>query len=224
LSSGAPLVPERLLHRHFVEVFMTRVGLVAVLALATASGAASAADMSRPSYFAATASGYGWTGPYIGGNLGYQWGEVSNNPTKPSGLTGGIQGGYLWQNGRFVFGGEADLQLSDADNTFAPWKFSNPWFGTLRGRAGVAVNNFLIYGTAGFALGELTAETVGLATESHTNVGWTVGAGVEMGLPGNWTAKAEYLYVDLASRSFSLTGAKNDFATSVFRLGVNYHF
>ena len=205
---------------------MTRVARIAAITLAMASGAASAADMSRPSYYAATAptGAYGWTGPYLGANLGYQWGSVSNNPTNPSGLVGGVQGGYLWQTGRFVFGGEADLELSDANSTFAPWKFSNPWFGTLRGRAGIAVSNFLIYGTAGFAVGELTAETVGLTTESHTNVGWTAGAGVEMGLPGNWTAKAEYLYVDLATSNFTVTGTTNGFATNVFRLGVNYHF
>jgi outer membrane immunogenic protein len=107
---------------------------------------------------------------------------------------------------------------------FAPWKFSNPWFGTVRGRAGVAVSNFLIYGTAGFAFGELTGETVGLTTESHASVGWTAGAGVEMGLAGNWSAKAEYLYMDLASSSFNLTGTNNGYSASLLRLGVNYHF
>ena len=61
-----------------------------------------------------------------------------NNPTEPSGIVGGVQAGYNLQSGQFVFGGEADINLSGADDTFAPWKFSNPWFGTVRGRAGVA--------------------------------------------------------------------------------------
>ncbi len=205
---------------------MKQFARAAAFTLAMASGAATAADMSTRPYYTAPAplSAYSWTGPYLGANLGYEWGTVSNNPTRPSGVAGGIQGGYIWQSGRFVYGGEADLQFTDANAMFAPWKFSNPWFGTLRGRAGFAINNFLIYGTAGFAVGELTGETVGLTTESHTNVGWTAGAGVEMGLAGNWTAKAEYLYVDLANSSFNLTGTNNGFSANLLRLGVNYHF
>jgi outer membrane immunogenic protein len=211
-----------------MEVSMKRMAYAAAFMAMTGmamTGAASAADLPQPYYTApAPLSAYSWTGPYLGGNLGYQWGSVSSNPTKPSGVAGGVQGGYLWQTGRFVFGGEGDLQLSNADDMFAPWKFSNPWFGTVRGRAGVAVSNFLIYGTAGFAFGELTGETVGLTTESHASVGWTAGAGVEMGLAGNWSAKAEYLYMDLASSSFNLTGTNNGYSASLLRLGVNYHF
>ena len=52
-----------------------------------------------------------------------------------------MQAGYNWQYGRFVFGGETDLQFTDADDKFAAWKFSNPWFGTLRARAGVTMDN-----------------------------------------------------------------------------------
>src|SRR5262245_36458794 len=49
---------------------------------------------------------YSWAGPYIGGNLGYNWGSISGNPTQPSGFSGGIQGGYNFQpgNGPWVFG------------------------------------------------------------------------------------------------------------------------
>ena len=73
---------------------------------------------------------YSWAGPYLGGNLGYAWGSVANNPTKPSGFVGGVQAGYNWQNGAWVFGVEGDIQATGAEDTFAPWKFSNPWFGT----------------------------------------------------------------------------------------------
>src|SRR5947209_9585768 len=122
-----------------------------------------------------------WAGPYLGGNLGYAWGSVDNNPTKPSCFDGGVQAGYNWQqNGPWVFGIEGDIQASGAEQTFAPWKFSNPWFGTLRGRAGYALNNVLFYGTGGLAFGELRATTFGLS-ESNTNLGWTLGLGAEMG-------------------------------------------
>ncbi|HEY4403896.1 MAG TPA: outer membrane protein [Xanthobacteraceae bacterium] len=205
---------------------MKRIARAAALLVTIAAGAAAAADLPRSSYYTAPAplSTYSWTGPYLGGNLGYEWGATSNNPTRPSGFAGGVQGGYNWQSGQLVLGGEADLQISGANDTFAPWKFSNPWFGTVRGRAGYAVNNILIYGTAGIALGELQAQSFGLVSENHTNVGWTAGAGVEAGFAPNWSAKVEYLFVDLASNTYALTGTSNGLSASLFRMGVNYHF
>src|SRR3954466_14798729 len=124
---------------------------------------------------------FSWAGPYLGGNLGYNWGTVDNSVTKPSGFSGGVQAGYNWQTGPWVFGVEGDLQGNAADDTFAPWKFSNPWFGTVRGRAGYAFNNILFYGTGARPFGSLRAETFGLS-ESHTSAGWTAGVGAEFGL------------------------------------------
>ena len=166
---------------------------------------------------------YSWAGPYLGGNIGYEWGSVDNNPSKPSGFVGGVQAGYNFQNGPFVFGVEADIQANGADDTFAPWKFSNPWFGTLRGRAGYAFSNVMFYGTAGLAFGELRGQTFGWA-ESHTTAGWTIGAGAEVGLAPNWSAKLEYLYIDLSTSQFAITGVSNGYSASVVRAGVNYHF
>jgi outer membrane immunogenic protein len=209
-----------------VEKIMKRIACLAALLVTIAGGAAAAADLPHPSYYSATAplGAYSWTGPYLGGNFGHEWGTTSNNPTNPSGFAGGIEGGYNLQAGQFVFGGEADIQLSNANDTFAPWKFSNPWFGTLRGRAGFAVSNFLIYGTAGVAFGELSAQTFGLLSENHTNVGWTAGVGIEAGFAARWSAKVEYLFVDLASNTYALTGTSNGLSASLFRMGVNYHF
>ena len=164
-----------------------------------------------------------WAGPYLGGNLGYEWGSVDNNPTKPSGFAGGVQAGYNWQTGPWVFGVEGDIEVTGAEDTFAPWKFSNPWFGTLRGRAGYALNNILFYGTGGLAFGELRGETFGLS-ESHTTAGWTAGIGAEVGLAQNWSAKIEYLYVDLSSTQFTTTGLSNGYRFGLVRAGVNYHF
>jgi outer membrane immunogenic protein len=194
------------------ELVMTRfvLGVVALIAAGWAMSA-QAADMN-----------YGSRAPYTV-NLGYAWGSVENNPTKPSGFAGGVQAGYNWQSGPWVFGVEGDLQATGADDTFAPWKFSNPWFGTVRGRAGYAFNNIYLYGTGGLAFGELRAETFGLS-ETHTNAGWTVGAGAEFGLVQNWTAKIEYLYVDLSNSNFSITGVSNGYRFGLVRAGVNYHF
>ncbi|HEX7790948.1 MAG TPA: outer membrane protein [Afipia sp.] len=164
-----------------------------------------------------------WAGPYVGGNLGYGWGDTTNNPTSPSGVLGGIQAGYNWQSGALVFGVEGDLQLNSADDTFAPWKFSNPWFGTARGRVGYAFNNILLYGTGGLAFGGLKGEFLGLS-ETRTTAGWTVGVGAEIALNQNWSAKIEYLYVDLSDRNFSVTGMSNGYEFSTVRVGVNYRF
>src|ERR1700710_645476 len=57
---------------------------------------------------------YSWAGPYLGGNIGYAWGSVDRNPTNPSGFVGGVQGGYNWQTGPWVFGLEGDIQATGA--------------------------------------------------------------------------------------------------------------
>lgn len=198
----------------------------AALAVAMISAAA-AADFPTPPFYTAPAplsSAYSWIGPYVGVTLGYEWGTVDNNPTRPKGVAGGGEAGFNWQYGNFVYGGEADIQFSSADDTFAPWQFANPWFGTVRGRAGVAFGNVLVFGTAGLAYGSLTANTAGNLSESHTSLGWTAGGGAEVGFAPHWSAKAEWLYLDLADRSYSVTGGNNGLAANLVRLGVNYRF
>jgi len=190
-----------------------------------APGAATAADLPAYQYYTAPPPlAFSWAGPYLGATLGYEWGSVDNNPTHPTGVTGGAEAGFNWQHGNFVYGLEGDINLSGAEDTFAPWQFSNPWFGTVRGRAGVAIGNVLIYGTAGLAYGGLTADTSGNLSESHTSFGWAAGGGAEVGFTPHWSAKAEWLYLDFADRSFSVTGTNNGLTANLIRLGVNYHF
>jgi outer membrane immunogenic protein len=166
-----------------------------------------------------------WQGPYIGANLGAQWGSINNNSANPFGVAGGVQAGYNVQYGQYVFGGETDLQASAADDTFAPWKFSNPWFGTLRARAGFAMSNVMFYGTVGLAYGSLKIQNTSTGvSESHASTGWAGGAGMEVALMGNWTARAEYLYVDLNSSSFVLDGNNHGIQSNLLRMGVNYRF
>jgi outer membrane immunogenic protein len=197
---------------------------ISVMAIATA-GTAAAADLPRGSspypYYPAPV--YNWNGFYAGLNIGYEWGKVTNSGFNPSGVAGGGQLGYNWQIGQFVVGGETDIQASAADDTFAAYKFSNPWFGTLRGRAGFAINNVLLYATAGLAYGGLKAE-FGSADESKTLVGWTAGLGLEYGFTPNWSAKVEYLYMDLGSSTYTITGVDNGLQASYLRFGLNYHF
>ncbi|MBI5263828.1 MAG: porin family protein [Bradyrhizobium sp.] len=117
------------------------------------------------------------------------------------------------------------------------------WFGTVRGRVGVlATPTVLFYATGGLAYGEIrTAETIGAGafafSSSDTKAGYTVGAGVEGVIGGNWTAKLEYLYVDLGrvSGSFVTTipalggsvltsNYSSRITDNILRVGVNYKF
>ena len=194
----------------------------AFVLFALISSAAFAADDAP---YPPRANSYSWQGPYAGVNVGYQWSKLNNSSADPSGIIGGVQAGTNVQFGQFVFGGETDLQWSNANDTFAPWKFSNPWFGTLRARAGFAVNSLMFYGTAGLAYGSLKIQnTLTSASEWHTTTGWAGGVGAEVALTGNWRARAEYLYVDLGGTSFASDGLHHGMQSNILRIGVNYRF
>jgi len=198
----------------------------AALALTTATAPAQAADMAPGYYnpgYGPVVAAYTWMGPYIGAQIGYGWGNATGSGTKPSGVIGGLHAGYNWQTGGLVLGGEADVTFSGAEDTFASWKFTNPWFSTIRGRAGIAMNNILFYGTVGLAIGELKATTP-YGSESKTHTGWTAGVGLEVAMTQNWSARAEYLYLDLSERGYAVTGVSNGLDMNQLRLGVSYRF
>ena len=187
------------------------------------STTASAADLPYRSRYAASAPvGYDWIGPYIGGHLGHHWTRVGNSGAEPAGLAGGIQAGINWQSGSFVVGGEADLTLSAANERFAAWKFANPWFGTVRARGGIAIDNVLFYGTAGLAYGRGRVDFG--SAENNIHYGWTAGLGLEVGLTRNWSAKAEYLFLSLGEQLYLMTGNRHGFDVNMLRVGVNYRF
>src|SRR4051794_28872212 len=104
--------------------------LAAVLLVAFGTAPALAADIVRrraPQPYSAPAAApvplYNWSGFYVGGNVGYQSGEATNLGADPNGIAGGVQAGYNWQTGQFVFGGETDIQASAASDRFAAYKF-----------------------------------------------------------------------------------------------------
>jgi outer membrane immunogenic protein len=212
------------LNRHFGVAAFGAIAFGAVVAVGSPAPA-EAADLA-PNYYTAAVPYYAfsWAGPYIGGTAGYEWGSIDDSATHPSGFVGGVEAGWNWQNGNFVYGGETDFNFSGAEDTFASYQFSNPWFGTVRGRAGFAFNNVLIFGTAGLSYGELTANAPGNLSESHTSFGWVAGLGAEVSFTPHWSAKAEWLYLDFADRDFSATGANNGLTANLVRLGLNYHF
>jgi len=81
----------------------------------------------------------------------------------------------------------------------------------------------LVYGTAGLAYGGGRVDLAG-GSESNVHYGWTAGLGLEIGLTRDWSAKAEYLFLGLAGKSYLLTGSSHGFDANILRLGVNYRF
>ncbi len=206
---------------------MKRTIILAAAVAAMATGASRAADIYRSSPYSATPAAYiaqnTWTGPYIGANIGYQFGSASFLGLEPSGVMGGVQGGYNWQFDQVVVGGEADFQISGAeDTTFATYKFSNPWFGTVRARLGYALNNILFYGTGGLAYGKGQLDYFGFS-EDHILGGRAVGAGME-GLTRNPSVRAEYMFVDLSPTNYTFSNMNAGIESSIVRFGLNYRF
>ncbi|MEP9378286.1 outer membrane beta-barrel protein [Aquabacter sp. CN5-332] len=195
-------------------------GLVALGAFALP---AAAADMNAGyGYgYAPAAQPMSWTGFYIGANAGYSWG--SSGPYSPGGFLGGLQAGYNWQfvGSPFVAGVETDFDWAGISDG----AYSLNYFGTVRARLGFAFERILAYGTLGFAYGGGQFEVLGLSN-NQTHGGWTIGAGAEFALDRNWSARAEYLYVDLGSSTYnSLIGpATLGFDGNILRGGVNYRF
>jgi outer membrane immunogenic protein len=183
----------------------------------------------------------------------------------PRGVIGGGQVGYNlqfapwfgWGTGT-VLGIEADIQASSqrasvngsfTDPIFGPVTFTGgvedklEWFGTVRGRAGIAFDRVLWYGTGGWAFGRAKLDEGTLMSSnasgpisgttfnsSNSMDGWTVGGGIEWAFLDCWTAKIEYLYIDFGSRAnvvipggpFIITNSH--FVDNVARAGVNYKF
>jgi outer membrane immunogenic protein len=202
-----------------------------------------------------------YIGGNVGGSIGIV--GTTDTGTGPAGNTntdrralpgaiGGVQAGYNWQAGLWLVGLEADWQWSGEESTRS---MSDTIAGvrltgsdqerirdltTVRGRLGYVHGDYLWFATAGAAWSRiesnLTATVGGLATStslSSIRSGWTVGGGVETLLAPNWSAKLEYLYVDLGSitnveaRPLAALGtltANESFSDHIIRVGLNYKF
>jgi outer membrane immunogenic protein len=226
--------------------------LLAGAALAALATGAQAADLGVrrvevPS--AVIAPVFNWTGFYLGGQVGYGWLNGSSTfsqgaPTlgvRSSGVFGGVHIGYNYQINNFVLGLEADAELSgirgnvgNAVGITSQGIFDVRWQGSLRARAGVAVDRALLYVTGGLALADfrMAGGPLGgpLQGYSSTRAGWTVGAGVEYALAPNWTARLEYRYANYGSVSADLgplyagVTQRTSLQSHSVRVGVSYLF
>lgn len=224
---------------------------LALAALAIA-GSVQAADLKgAPVYKAPPIAAYNWTGFYLGVNAGAGVSQTNGRTDTEFpvfdrgglGVAGGVQGGFNWQFApSWVAGIEGDLGYLGIDRSFRNWPtilasgVRTDWYGTLRGRLGYTYGPSLFYATGGAAFVNVKnnfdffprGSAATLASTSETAAGWTAGGGIETVLGGNWSAKAEYLYIDAGSqnvfnRDFIET-AHFDNRFHVYRYGVNYKF
>jgi outer membrane immunogenic protein len=218
---------------------------------------------------------FNWTGAYVGANLGFAFtdthfdyaatslpacaaitGVVSdcraNGNANSNGLAGGLQAGFNFQSGHFIWGFEGDVTWrgsSVGKATFVPafgaiqqFTENNDWLITLRPRIGFAYYRAFIYATGGAALSSVS-HTVAFQDpsgvlapltehESSTRAGWTLGTGVEYVLASHLTFKGEYLFVDLGNVTVTTPAAGGWFATAtqfaerehILHAGLNYKF
>ena len=212
--------------------------MLGVLGLAATANAADLPRRYDPVPQRAFVPVYNWTGFYIGINGGGAWGDSNWDSVGTFDVSGGMIGGtvgYNWQFSQWVFGLEGDIDWTNINGSStaacaAGCKTSNSWLATVRGRVGYAFDRFLPYVTGGLAVGNIRASQPGFIGGDDTNAGWTVGGGLEFVIAGNWTAKAEYLYVDLGKFNCGLAcgnGINPDnvsFSTHMVRGGVNFRF
>ena len=222
---------------------MRRVLLTTISLLAFTATGALAADLPRalptkaPVFVPVT---YNWTGFYLGINGGYGWGGSNwssfGTSASPDGFLVGGTAGYNWQapGSQWVFGLEGDIDYSNirggSTNAACPTgcQTRNNWLGTFRGRVGYAFDRIMPYVTGGLAVGDVEARQNGFAGVSDTKAGWTVGGGIEAAIAGNWTAKVEYLHVDLGGVNCGIGSCslptRVGFHSDIVRGGLNYRF
>ena len=181
--------------------------------------------------------------------------ELSGTRAGGSGnLKGGLAGGQIgfnWQAGMFVFGAEVDGQWSGQESTFtvscgagctATQNVKLRSLVTGRGRLGLAFDWIMPYVTGGAALvnglDNLTVTvggvTANFAPLSGSTLGWTAGAGVEVALWTNWSAKFEYLYVSANGANVTapipnalgagFATTPMEYRDNIVRVGLNYRF
>jgi outer membrane immunogenic protein len=214
------------------QILLASVGAIAI------AGSAFAADLTPPApppVYVPPPPVFTWTGLYMGGQIGYVWG---NDPIsvadvgvpdgfftiRPTGVIGGAHVGYDLQIGPWVAGLEGSVDGTSIHGTTTSAGVPDvtiidrsPVQGSLRLRLGIAFDRVLIYGTGGAAFASIenqySSGLLGLEeTDSKTRSGWTVGGGIEYAITNNWSIGAEYRYSDF--------GRSPDFPFSTVTLGT----
>ncbi len=193
-----------------------------------------------------------WSGSYVGGNIGYGWGQktfiddFSSPPAStdatPSGVVGGLQAGYNFQINSHLIGIEGNFDWSGAKSSFACFPSLAPqtctadprWVAATTGRLGEIFGPTLFYvkGGAAWVHDSYSNVTVDdLFVAENTRAGWTAGAGVEYMFLPNWSARIEYDYYGFPDKSVGFEDGSENVSTKIIKqnmqtvtVGINYHF
>jgi outer membrane immunogenic protein len=198
-----------------------------------------------------------WTGFYLGANIGGAWGQGTATDSLfglsfgTNGVSiGGGQLGFNYQFGILVVGveGDFDLLANTNNGVVVPGVGTiqviseHRWIATAAGRVGLTYDHSLFYGKAGGGwsgnnnltfTNPATGATI-TASNNNSNSGWLAGAGIEWAFAPNLSAKIEYNYLRLNSRTFTVPAgspflAGDTFTTSnpnvqMVKVGLNYLF
>ncbi len=140
-----------------------------------------------------------WTGWYVGGQLGYGFGEFDlTNFNQPGdfdteGAVGGMMGGYLQDYGAWVAG--VEVQLDGTDLTIASGTTGGNFdsIARIKARGGRDLGHGLLYASAGMAYGDFGGVS-GITKIDLSDPGYVVGVGYDYQLPNNWLVGGEYQY------------------------------
>jgi outer membrane immunogenic protein len=208
-------------------------GTVAAAALAAASQAAFAADVNAPAFLSTQPPTFSWARLYIGADAGYGWATAPGLDAQ--GGVGGVQIGYNFQTGNFVFGIEGDGALADISQTLSGVAFGVPLSATftndtlvsLRGRFGLALSNVLFYATGGggWGHGKITGTSLGVTVSGDAwHSGWSGGGGIEWAIKPDWSTKVEYIHYGFGSASYFGVANSGKIDVDTVKIGINYLF
>lgn len=228
-------------------------GAAAALIALAAPAAAADLPMEAPPAVVAV-DGFSWSGVYFGGAIGYAFSDLKvrnsglGDPLRyrdsVDSLTGAGFVGLNYQFGQLVAGVEGDVSYADFGGStrgcvqgFACRANAGDWFGTVRGRLGFAMDRWLVFGTAGLAIGEgVDFKRAGAPfnfgkDKSGTRYGYALGGGVDYAVTDNIFVRGEYQYIDFGRESVRATNvigggqpAKIDQDAHILRAGVAYKF
>ena len=176
-----------------------------------------------------------WNGFYLGVHGSQDLQHLSAGPGS-SGL--GLHFGYGLQLSNLVLGIEADADrgLSSTTNVLSStlyWDNSTNWFGSVRGRLGLALDNLQIYGTAGAAYRNVTTTLNRFGTiDSNTasTPGLVYGAGLDYRILPKLDLRLEALHYDFSGSGMGWIGNPGGLPASlgdaasdtVVRAGVSF--
>lgn len=186
-----------------------------------------------------------WSGFYAGVLGGYGFGNMditsagASTNTPSNGVLAGLEIGANTQIDNYVLGIEGDINWSgqSGNTTCSGGGTCNTdfdWTGSVRARAGYAIDPALIYITGGVAVARANTSispAIGGTSGSYsdTYTGWTVGAGVETALTQHLSAKLEYDYSNFGDRTapantLNTTSSTTSLTSHAIKVGLNYRF